>query len=57
MFSSKRIIDHFDSCQCLYISLSSWSAKEHNFNKKLQEFLTAFMLLVDCQHQGFHRIH
>ena len=47
MFSSKRIIYHFDHCQCLYISLSVWSAKELNFNKEFQEFETEFMFLVD----------
>ena len=59
MFSSKRIIIllyHFDCCQCLDVSLSSWSAKELNFNKEFQEFETAIMFSVDTQRQGFHTI-
>ena len=53
MFSSKRIIYHFDCCQCLYISLSGWLAEELNFNKEYDKFVTAFMFLVDSQCQGF----
>ena len=56
MFPSKRIIYHFDSCQCLYVSLSGWSTKELNFNKEFQEFVTVFMFLVDSQWQGLCRI-
>ena len=53
MFSSERILYHFDHCQCLYISLSGWSAQELNFNK---EYESAFMFSGDSQQQGFHRI-
>ena len=56
MFSSKRIIYHFDSCQYLYISLCGWLAQEINFNKELQEFETVIMFLIDSQRQGLCRI-
>ena len=51
MFSSKRILYHFDSCQCLYISLSSWSAKELMFEYTqhgcYKENMTANRLATD----------
>ena len=47
---------HFDHCQCLYVSLSSWLAEELNFNKEFLEFETVFMFLVDSKHKGCHRM-